>query len=151
MAQWKHFTKQLNTEAQFNELIIKNVNGTDIKLKDVADVVLGPENEESVLKSSGVPMLAIVTIPQPGTNNIAIADELFKRFEAIKKDMPADIRLEISYDQTKFIRKSISEVKETLLISFILVVLIIYLFFRDWIIAIRPLIDIPVSLIGALR
>lgn len=140
---------RLNTEAQFNELIIKNVNGTDIKLKDVADVVLGPENEESVLKSSGVPMLAIVTIPQPGTNNIAIADELFKRFEAIKKDMPADIRLEISYDQTKFIRKSISEVKETLLISFILVVLIIYLFFRDWIIAIRPLIDIPVSLIGA--
>ena len=86
-------------------------------------------------------MLAIVTIPQPGTNNIAIADELFKRFEAIKKDMPADIRLEISYDQTKFIRKSISEVKETLLISFILVVLIIYLFFRDWIIAIRPLLD----------
>jgi len=140
---------RLNTEEQFNELIVKNVNGTDIKLKDVAEVVLGPENEESVLKSSGVPMLAIVTIPQPGTNNIAIADELLKRFDAIKKDMPEDIKLEISYDQTKFIRKSISEVKETLLISFILVVLIIYLFFRDWIIAIRPLIDIPVSLIGA--
>ncbi|MBL0146783.1 MAG: efflux RND transporter permease subunit [Chitinophagaceae bacterium] len=140
---------RLNTEEQFNNLIIKNVNGTDIKLKDVAEVVLGPENEESVLKESGVPMLAIATIPQPGTNNIAIADELFKRFEAIKKDMPEDIKLEISFDQTKFIRKSISEVKETLIVAFVLVVLIIYLFFRDWIIAIRPLIDIPVSLIGA--
>ncbi len=140
---------RLNTEEQFKDLIIKNVNGTDIKLKDVADVMLGPENEESVLKESGVPMLAIVTIPQPGTNTIAIADELFKRFDGIKKDMPDDIKLEISYDQTKFIRKSISEVKETLLVAFILVVIIIYLFFRDWIIAIRPLIDIPVSLIGA--
>ncbi len=140
---------RLNTEEQFKDLIIKNVNGTDIKLKDVAEVVLGPENEESVLKESGVPMLAIVTIPQPGTNTIAIADELLKRFENIKKDMPEDIKLEISYDQTKFIRKSISEVKETLIIAFILVVIIIYLFFRDWIIAIRPLIDIPISLIGA--
>ncbi len=140
---------RLNTEEQFSNLIIKNTGNADIKLKDVADVVLGPENEESVLKESTIPMLAIVTIPQPGTNNIAIADELFKRFDAIKKDMPEDIKLEISYDQTKFIRKSISEVKETLIIAFILVVLIIYLFFRDWIIAIRPLIDIPVSLIGA--
>lgn len=140
---------RLNTEEQFSNLIVKNVNGTDIKLKDVAEVLLGPENEESVLKESGTPMLAIVAIPQPGTNNIAIADELITRFGQIKKDMPEDIRLEISYDQTKFIRKSISEVKETLLIAFILVVLIIYLFFRDWIIAIRPLIDIPVSLIGA--
>ena len=140
---------RLNTEEQFSNLIIKNTGNADIKLKDVADVVLGPENEESVLKESSIPMLAIVTIPQPGTNNIAIADELFKRFDAIKKDMPEDIKLEISYDQTKFIRKSISEVKETLIIAFILVVLIIYLFFRDWIIAIRPLIDIPVSLIGA--
>ncbi|MBP6432838.1 MAG: efflux RND transporter permease subunit, partial [Ferruginibacter sp.] len=140
---------RLNTEEQFNDLIVKNVNGSNIKLKDVAEVVLGPENEESVLKESGIPMLAIVTIPQPGTNNIAIADELFKRFDVLKKDMPEDIRLEISYDQTKFIRKSISEVKETLLIAFVLVVIIIYLFFRDWIIAIRPLIDIPVSLIGA--
>lgn len=140
---------RINTEEQFNELIVKNVNSTIIKLKDVANVVLGPENEESVLKESGIPMLAIVAIPQPGTNTIAIADELFKRFNDIKKDLPEDISLEVSFDQTKFIRKSISEVKETLLIAFVLVVLIIYLFFRDWIIAIRPLIDIPVSLIGA--
>ena len=140
---------KLNTEDDFNNLIVKNINGTDVRLKDVGEAVLGPENEESVLKESGIPMIAIAVIPQPGTNYIAIADEIAKRFEQIKKELPPDIRLEISYDQTKYIRKSINEVGETLLIAFILVVLIIYLFFREWLIAIRPLIDIPVSLIGA--
>ncbi len=140
---------KLNTEDEFNNLIVKNINGRDIRLKDVGEAVLGPENEESVLKESGIPMIAIAIIPQPGSNYIAIADEINKRFEQIKKELPPDIRLEISYDQTKYIRKSINEVGETLLIAFILVVLIIYLFFREWLIAIRPLIDIPVSLIGA--
>jgi multidrug efflux pump len=140
---------KLNTEEEFNNLIIKNVNGADIRLKDVADAVLGPENEESNLKESGVPMIAIAVIPQPGTNYIAISDDIQQRLEEIKKELPPDIRMEVSSDQTLNIRKSISEVKETLIISFILVVLIIYLFFRDWLIAIRPLIDIPISLIGA--
>lgn len=140
---------KLNTEEEFNDLIVKNVNGSDIRLKDIGEAVLGPENEESVLKESGVPMIAIAVIPQPGTNYIAIADEITKRIDQIKKDLPADIRFEMSWDQTQYIRKSINEVGETLLVSFILVVLIIYLFFREWLIAIRPLIDIPVSLIGA--
>lgn len=140
---------KLNTEDEFNNLIIKNVNGADIRLKDIGKAVLGPENEESVLKESGVPMIAVAVIPQPGTNYIAISDDVQKRLEEIKKELPEDIRLEISSDQTLNIRKSISEVKETLIISFILVVIIIYLFFRDWLIAIRPLIDIPISLIGA--
>ena len=139
---------KLNTEEEFNNLIIKNVNGSDIRLKDIGEAVLGPENEESVLKESGVPMIAIAVIPQPGTNYIAISDDVQKRLKEIKKELPEDIRLEVSSDQTVNIRKSIVEVKETLIISFILVVIIIYLFFRDWLIAIRPLIDIPISLIG---
>jgi multidrug efflux pump len=140
---------KMNTEEEFNNLIIKNINGSDIRLKDIGEAVLGPENEESVLKESSVPMIAIAVIPQPGTNYIAISDDIQKRLLEIKKEMPEDIRMEISSDQTTNIRKSISEVKETLLISFMLVVLIIYLFFRDWLIAVRPLIDIPISLIGA--
>jgi len=140
---------KLNTEEEFNNLIVKNINGTDVRLKDIGDAVLGPENEESVLKESGVPMIAVAIIPQPGTNYIEISNEIQKRLEEIRKDLPADIRLEIANDQTANIRKSISEVKETLLISFILVIMIVYLFFRDWLIAVRPLIDIPVSLIGA--
>lgn len=140
---------KLNTEDEFNNLIIKNINGTDIRLKDIGEAVLGPENEESVLKESNVPMIAVAIIPQPGTNYIQISDEIHKRLKEIKADLPADIRLEISSDQTDNIRKSISEVKETLILAFILVVMIVYLFFRDWLIALRPLIDIPVSLIGA--
>ena len=140
---------KINTEEEFNNIIVKNVNGTDIKLKEIGEAVLGPENEESVLKESGVPMIALAIVPQPGSNYVAISNEFYKRYEQIKKEVPADIQLDIALDQTKFIKRSISEVKETLMISILLVVLIIYLFFRDWIIAIRPLIDIPVSLIGA--
>ena len=140
---------KINTEEEFNNIIVKNINGTDIKLKDVGEAVLGPENEESVLKANGVPMIALAIVPQPGSNYIAISDEFYKRYEQIKKEVPADVQLDIALDQTKYIKRSISEVKETLIISIILVILIIYLFFRDWIIALRPLIDIPVSLIGA--
>jgi len=140
---------KLNTEEQFKNLIIKNIDGVNIKLSDVADVVLGPENEESGLKESGVPMIMMAIIPQPGSNYVSISDEFYKRLDQIKKDVPKDIKMDVGMDQTKFIKKSISEVEETLLIALILVIIIIYLFFRDWILALRPLFDIPVSLIGA--
>ncbi len=140
---------RLNTESEFSNLIIKSVNGSDIRLKDVADVVLGPENEETVLKESAIPMIALAIIPQPGSNYVSISNEFYKRLETIKKEVPKDIKLNIAMDQTTYIKNSISEVEETLFIAIGLVVLIIFLFFRDWIMAIRPLIDIPVSLIGA--
>lgn len=140
---------KLNTEEEFNHLIVKNVNGTDIRLIDIGEAVLGPENEESVLKGDGIPMIALAIIPQPGSNYVSISDEFYKRLEQIRKDVPEDVKINIALDQTKFIKKSILEVEETLMIAFLLVVMIIYAFFRDWIIAIRPLIDIPVSLIGA--
>lgn len=139
---------RLNTEEEFNNVIIRNVNGNDIRLKDIGEAVLGPENEESGLKESGIPMIALALVPQPGSNYVEISNEFYKRFAQIQKDLPADFKLDIALDQTKFIKRSISEVEETLMISFLLVVLIIYLFFRDWLIALRPLIDIPVSLIG---
>lgn len=140
---------KLNTEEQFNNLIVKNIGGVNIKLKDVADVILGPENEESGLKESGVPMIMLAIIPQPGVNYVAIANEFYKRLNDIKKEVPQDLKMDVAFDQTRFIKKSISEVEETLLIALGLVILIIYLFFRDWILALRPLFDIPVSLIGA--
>ncbi len=140
---------KLNTEDQFNNLVIKNINGVNIKLSDVADAVLGPENDQSGLKESGVPMIMLAIIPQPGSNYVSISNEFYKRLEEIKKELPPDMKLDIGMDQTKFIKRSISEVEETLLIALSLVILIIYLFFRDWIIALRPLLDIPVSLIGA--
>ena len=140
---------RLDTEEDFNNVIIKNINGADIKIKDIGSAVLGPENEETILKESAIPMIALAIIPQPGSNYVEISDEFYKRLDQIKKDVPEDIKINIALDQTKFIKKSISEVEETLIIAIVLVILIIYLFFRDWLIALRPLIDIPVSLIGA--
>jgi multidrug efflux pump len=140
---------RLSTEEEFEEIIIKNLNGSDIRLKNIASVVLGPENEETMLKESQIPMIGMALVPQPGSNYVAISDEFYRRLEQLKKDIPDDIKLNIALDQTKFIKRAISEVEETLMISIGLVVLIIYLFFRDWLIAVRPLIDIPVALVGA--
>jgi multidrug efflux pump len=139
---------RLTSEEEFNNLIVRNESDRIIRLKDVGYATLGPENEETILKNNGVPMVACALVPQPGANYIDIADEFYKRLEQIKKDVPSDIKLNITLDNTKFVKKSILEVEETLLIAVLLVVLIIYLFFRDWLIAFRPLIDIPVSLIG---
>lgn len=140
---------KLVTEEQFNDMIIRSDGEKVIRFKDVGYAVLGPENEETILRQSGVPMIGLAIVPQPGANYVAIADEFYKRLEHIKKDLPKDLKLDIALDNTRFVKRSLTEVKETLVIAIILVVLIIYLFFRDWIVAFRPLIDIPVSLIGA--
>lgn len=140
---------RLNTEEEFADIIIKNVNGSDVRVRDIGTVNLGPENEETILKESGIPMIALAIVPQPGSNYVSISDEFYRRLDQIKSEVPQDVKLNIALDQTKFIKRSISEVEETLIIAIVLVILIIFLFFRDWLIAIRPLIDIPVCLIGA--
>ncbi|MEJ7738172.1 MAG: efflux RND transporter permease subunit [Chitinophagaceae bacterium] len=140
---------RVNTEEEFNNIIVKNINGSDVLLKNIGEAVLGPENEETMLKDRQIPMIGLAITPQPGSNYVAISNEFYKRMERIKEEVPKDIKLDIAMDQTRFIKSSISEVEETLIIAFVLVVIIIYLFFRDWLIAVRPLIDIPVSLIGA--
>ncbi|MGZ4118815.1 MAG: efflux RND transporter permease subunit, partial [Bacteroidia bacterium] len=140
---------KFTNEDQFNNMIIKADSNKTVRFKDVGTAALGSENEETIMRQSGTPMIGLGLVPQPGANYIDIADEFYRRLEQIKKDLPKDFKLNIALDNTKFIKRSITEVKETLLIAIVLVVLIIYLFFRDWLIAFRPLIDIPVSLIGA--
>ena len=139
---------RLKNEDDFKNLVIKNIGKKVIRFKDIGDARLGAENEETILRQSGVPMIGIAIVPQPGANYIEIADEFYKRLDHLKKELPQDYKLDIALDNTVFVKRSISEVQETLLIAITLVILIIYLFFRDWLIAIRPLIDIPVSLIG---
>jgi hydrophobe/amphiphile efflux-1 (HAE1) family protein len=136
-------------EESFNNMIIRSDGEHVIRFRDVGKAVLGAENEETILRESQVPMIGLGIVPQPGSNYIAIADEFYKRMEVIRKDLPKDVTLDIALDNTKFVKRSIVEVKETLIIAIVLVILIIYLFFRDWLVAFRPLIDIPVSLIGA--
>ena len=140
---------KLTTEEDFNNLIIVQTAGKIIRLKDVGYAILGPDNEESATRKNNIQAVSLGLIAQPGSNQVAIADELYKRLEEIKKDLPPDVNLEVGFDRTIFVRKAITEVKETLLVAILLVVIIIYFFFREWSIAFRPLIDIPVSLIGA--
>lgn len=140
---------RLTTVSEFENMVVKQDASNIVRLKDVAFVEMGMENEESVLKESGTPMIGLALVPQPGANYIDISNEFYKRFDQLKKELPKDYEINIALDNTRFIKKSILEVKETLLIALLLVILIIYLFFRDWLIAFRPLIDIPVSLIGA--
>jgi multidrug efflux pump len=139
---------KLTTEQDFNNMIIRSDSSRVIRLRDIGYAVLGSSNEQTALKEDGVPKVGVALVPQPGANYVEIADEFYRRLEQIKKDVPPDIQLKVSTDNTRFIKQSLKEVEETLIISFILVVIIIYLFFRDWLIAFRPLIDIPVSLVG---
>lgn len=140
---------RLKTEDDFNNLILKTDGDKVIHFRDIGTAVLGPENEETILRQSGTPMIGLALVPQPGANYLDISEEFYKRLEQIKKDLPKDFKVDIALDNTLFIKKSITEVMETLAIAIVLVIIIIYLFFRDWLIAFRPLIDIPVSLIGA--
>jgi multidrug efflux pump len=140
---------RLNTEDEFKNVIIRSNETGILRLGDVAEAVLGPENEETVFRESGVPMISMAIIPQPGSNYVAISDEFYKRIEQIKRDVPPDVKIGISMDSTKFIKRSIKEVKDTLAISLALVIFIILFFFRSISIALRPLLDIPVSLVGA--
>ncbi|HEK20018.1 MULTISPECIES: efflux RND transporter permease subunit [unclassified Mucilaginibacter] len=140
---------KLTDEKDFNNLIIRSDSNRVVRLKDIGYAVLGSANEETAFKESGIPQVGLAVVPQPGANYVQIAKDFYVRLKQIEKDLPPDITVKVALDNTKFINNSIEEVKETLIISFVLVVIIIYLFFRDWLIAFRPLIDIPVSLIGA--
>ncbi len=139
---------RLTTEKQFRDLIIREDSSGIVRLSDVAKVELGPEVLEQSWKYNGVNAVGLAIIPQPGANNIEIADEFNKRLEEIKKSNKLDIEINVLIDNTVNIRNSLSEVKETLAIAFALVVLVIFFFFRNWLIAIRPLIDIPISLVA---
>ncbi len=139
----------METPEEFNNLIIKEDQQSVIRFRDIGTAELDAENRKNIMRRNGVPMVSVVIIPQPGANQIDISDEVTKRLELIKKDLPEDVSLDVAFDDTKFIRSSIHEVKETIYIAFILVVLIIFFFLRDWRVTLVPCIVIPISLIGA--
>jgi HAE1 family hydrophobic/amphiphilic exporter-1/multidrug efflux pump len=138
----------LSKVEEFNDIIIRADGDKVIRLSDVGKAALEAENLETKLSDSGQPMVGMAIIPQPGTNYLEIADAFYKEYDRIESDLPKDFKLNVAIDNTVFVKRAVIEVAETLLISIILVVLIIYLFFRNWAIAFRPLIDIPVSLIA---
>jgi multidrug efflux pump len=140
---------RLETPYDFNNLIIKEGEYGLVRLKDIGYAELAPLNERTILRRDGVPMVGNVIIPQPGSNHIEIVDEFYRRLEKIQKDLPPDIELGIGFDNTDFIRDSISEVEQTIYMAFVLVVLVIFFFLRDWRTTIIPVLVIPISLVGA--
>lgn len=139
----------MSTPKEFNDLIIKEDNGSIVRFSDVGRAELGPEDQRSMLKLNSVPTVMLVIVPQPGANHIDIADEANLRVQQLKKDLPEDVTINVVFDNTRFIRASIKEVEETIYVAFFLVVLIIFLFLRDWRVTLVPVVVIPVSLIGA--
>ncbi len=138
----------LSTPEQFNNIIIKSEGAKIVRFSDVGSAELGPENVETKMTNDGKQLVGLAIIPQPGTNYIDISNAFYAQYDQLKKELPSDLITNIAIDNTVFIKKSVLEVAETLGISILLVTLIIYLFFRDWAIALRPLLDIPVSLIA---
>ena len=138
----------LSSAEEFNNIIIRTEGEKIVRLSDIGRANLDAENLETQMSQSGRPLIGIAIVPLPGANYIDISNAFYKEFDRLQKDLPKDIKLNIAIDNTIFVKKSVLEVAETLAISLILVILIIYLFFRDWAIAFRPLIDIPVSLIA---
>ncbi len=140
---------RLETPDQFNNLIIKYAGGIPVKLRDVGKADYAPENERSIMRGNGlIPMVGIAVTPLPGANYISIADAVYERVEQLKRELPEDIKLDYAYDATITIRKAITEVEETVLLAFGLVVLVIFIFLRNWRTTLIPIIAIPISLIG---
>ena len=140
---------RLTTPAEFNDMIIKEVNGMTIRMKDVGEARLLPENERTILRGNGgIPMVGVIITPQPGANQIEIADEAYKRVEQIRNELPPDITQGVGMDATLNIRKAIKEVEETILIAFGLVLLVIFVFLRSWRTTLIPIIAIPISLMS---
>ena len=140
---------QMHTAQEFNNIIVKEKDGNIVRVRDIGIAEIGPADLKSYMKMNGVPMVGVVVVPQPGANHIEIADAVYSRMEQIKKDLPDDVEYTYGFDNTKFIRASIDEVKNTVYEAFVLVIIIIFLFLRDWRVTLIPCIVIPVSLIGA--
>lgn len=138
----------MSSAEEFNNLILKRSGDQLIRVKDIGRAELSPEDLRSIMKMNGIPMVATVIVPQPGANQIEIVDEVYRRLDFIKKDLPEDIGIEIGFDNTQYVRSSIKEVQTTIYIAFFLVVFIIFLFLRDWRTTLIPILAIPVSLVG---
>jgi multidrug efflux pump len=138
----------LETPEQFNDMIIKQEDGSILRLSDIGHAALYPENDRSAAIMDQQEVIILGVLPQHGANNIGIADQVYQRMEELKKSIPAGYEMFIGYDFTKFERNAIKEVKQTIILSLLLVILIIFFFLRDWRSTLIPVVTIPVSLIG---
>jgi HAE1 family hydrophobic/amphiphilic exporter-1 len=141
---------RLQNEKEFGEIVVRTAeNGSQVKIKHIARVELGVETYNAFTRLNGKPCAMIALYQAPGSNAVALAQEVRATMEQISRSFPKSMRYDISLDTTKAITAGIDEIVETLFIALALVILVVYVFIQDWRAAVIPTIAIPVSLIGA--
>jgi len=140
---------RLKTPEEFNNLMVKRSEDRIVRFRDIGYAELGPQNERGALKMGDKPIAGLYFKQQPGANQIEIVNQLRKRLKQIEKEVPTDITIDIAYDNTEYVRRSLLEVTETIFIAFALVVLVVFFFLREWRTTLIPVIAIPVSIIGS--
>ena len=139
----------LRTKEQFEDVIIANVGGYNVRIRDVATVGLGPVDERVTSRFNGKPALNIGIIKQSTANPLDLSKAVRAEMEELNATLPYGMKLNMAYDTSVFIEKSIESVFRTIVEAIILVVLVIFLFLRNLRASVIPIVTIPVSLIGA--
>jgi multidrug efflux pump len=139
---------ELRTPEEFNNLVVSNRGGQLIKLRDVARVELGPENDRSLIRVNGQTGVGLGIVRQSQANVTDVADLVRAVIPEIQAQLPPGVTLSVGFDQSIFIKRSIREAEETLIIAGILVVVIIFLFLRNVRATIIPGLAIPASIIA---
>ncbi|GAB3359860.1 efflux RND transporter permease subunit [Lysobacter tyrosinilyticus] len=139
----------LKTPEEFGNIILGDVNGTLVRLRDVAKVELGQQERRFTSRYNGKNAVPLGIVKQAVANPLDISEALQVMLPQITRQLPEGMKVEIAYDTTTFIKESIDEVFHTVLIAIALVIAVIFLFLRSWRATLIPLVTIPVSLIGA--
>ena len=140
---------ELKTPEEFGNLVVSNTGGILVKLKDLGRVALGPEDERSALRFKGIQSIAIGVVRQSKSNIISVSDAISAELPRIQASLPPGVTLNIGFDQSIFVKRSIKEAEETLLIAALLVVAIIFIFLRNLRATIIPGLAIPTSIVAA--
>ena len=139
---------ELKTPGEFADLVVDNSSGQLVRLRDLGQVELGPEDERSVLRYNSVPAVAIGVVRQSKSNLVQVADAIHAELPVIQQSLPPGVTLHVAFDQSVFVRRSIEEAQETLLLAGVLVVIIIFVFLRNFRATIIPGLAIPASIVA---
>jgi len=139
---------ELKTPQEFGDLVLTVPGNQIVRLRDVGTVEIGPENDRSQFRTNGTPSIGVSISRQSKSNLVEIADNVRAALPTIQSLLPAGVRLELGYDQSIYVTRSIKEAEETLILAAGLVVLIIFLFLRNVRATIIPGLAIPASIIG---
>ncbi len=145
-------TGQLFNASHYNELIIASKEGSPVKIKDIGEAVDSVENDKlAAWYGSGGKLqraMVLAIYRQPGTNTVEVADNVKKKVDELKRQIPASVSLNLLYDRSQSIRESVRDVQFTLLFTVFLVVLVIFLFLRRLSATVIPSVALPISIIG---